>query len=196
MDSPSRYDRDAGWQARQAYERAQVKAAKQAHRPAVAEKLRGPRAATRAARASHQGSATGTTSSQTVFSAGTAAEMGGKNRWALGWWTTFAMMLAWLGSIPFTIAVYADLGDSGLWAMHLLVGMPTVVSGLALLWFLLTVPAPTPTVRRVLGALLLAPFFLVVGMLAFLFTIGLGSLVFAWLLWRQGRPPSACTGEQ
>lgn len=61
--------------------------------------------------------------------------------------------------------------------MHLLVGMPTVVSVLALLWFLFTVPAPKPTVRRVFGALLLAPLLLAVGMLAFLFTAGVGLLV-------------------
>ena len=51
------------------------------------------------------------------------------------------------GVDSFTVAVYGDLGDSGLWEMHLLVGMPTVVSLLALLWFLFTVPSPRPTVR-------------------------------------------------
>jgi hypothetical protein len=122
--------------------------------------------------------------------------MGKKKRWALGWWTAFAMLLAWLGSLPFTVAVYGDPGSPGLWVTHLLVGMPTVVSLLALLRFLLTVPAPRPTVRRVGGALLLTPVFLFAGMLAFLFTAGLGSLGLAWLLWRQGRSAAASTGER
>jgi hypothetical protein len=190
MDSPGRFDEDAGWQARQAFERAQAKAAKRAQRMALAEERRRQRVATRTAGASHQAPTPGTTSSLAVSSSGDVPEAGERKRWALGWWTAFAMLLAWLGSLPFTGAVYGDLGDSGLWAMHLLVGMPTVVSLLALLWFLFTVPTPRPTVRRVGGALLLAPLFLLGGMLVFLFTAGLGSLGFAWFLWWQGRPPS------
>jgi hypothetical protein len=196
MDSLGRFDLDAVWQAREAFERAQAKAAKQAQRRALAEERRRLRVATKAARAARRRSAPETTSGLAVASASDLPEQGRKKRWALGWWTAFAMLLAWLGSLPFTVALYVDPRDPGLWVMHLLVGLPTVVSLLALLRFLHTVPAPRPTVRRLGGALLLAPVFMFAGMLAFLFTAGLGSLGFAWFLWWQGGPAAASTGEE
>lgn len=105
------------------------------------------------------------------------------------------MLLGWLCSLPLTASYYLDRDDSPLWVVHLLVGVPTVVSMVTLVWFLYTVPTPRPTFGRILLAVLLAPLFFVVGLLAFLFTIGIGSLVFAWFLWRQGRLSSPSTGE-
>ena len=107
-------------------------------------------------------------------------------RWTLGWWTGFAMLLAWCGSVPLTIAIYAEQSEVNLWGLNLIVGMPTVVSLLALLRFLCRARRTKPTAGRVLGAVLSAPLLLAVGLLAFLFSAGLGAIVFAWFLSRHG----------
>jgi hypothetical protein len=187
MDRPGRYDPVAGQQARQAYERAQSKAAKRARRTALADDRQRQGAARKAAGAAHQGRAPRFTASAPVVRARKRPIAGEGKQRSLGWWTVFAMLLAWFGSLPLTVAMYADPEGSPMWTTHLIVGMPTVVSLVALLRFLFAVPTPKPTFARILGAVLLAPLFLVIGVLVFLFTAGFGSLVFAWILRQQAR---------
>lgn len=195
MDTPFWYSHDAGREARQVHEKAQEKAARKANRLKVAEERRRARAASRGAKATRHGTPVPQVSSAITETVSAVAMPGRRRRWVLGWWTVFSMLLAWLCSLPLTASYYADRGDSPLWVVHWLVGMPTFVSLVALVWFLCTVPTPRPTIGRILVAVLLAPLFLVVGLLTFLFTAGLGSLVFAWLLWRQGTPPAPFAGE-
>jgi hypothetical protein len=197
MDLPGRNDPVAAWEASQAYERTQKTAATRAHRAASADERRRERAASRAARAARHGTRPVKSSRvEAEPSAGEVARRMAAKRRALGWWTAFAMLLAWVGSLPLTYAMYREPDDSPMWTAHLIFGMPTVVSGFALVWFLSTVPAPGPTFRRILGAVLLAPLFLVIGVLVFLFTAGFGSWAFAWFLSWQGTPPSTPAGER
>ena len=190
MDHPGRYDHVAGRQARQAYERAQAKAVNRARRRALAEEGQRQGAARKVVEAAHQARAPRLTASAPVVRAKAQSWPGEGKQWSLGWWTVFAMLLAWLGSLPLTGAMYADPDGSPMWTTHLIVGMPAVVTLVALLRFLFAVPAPKPTLARILGSVLLAPLFLVIGVLVFLFTAGFGSLVFAWILRQQARRQS------
>lgn len=137
----------------------------------------------------------GTIPSLAAASPGHVVRTTPKRWWALGWWTAFAMLLAWLGSLPLTYAMYRETGESPMWTSHLILGMPTVVSGVALVTFLFTVPAPSPRFRRILRAVLLAPPFLAIGVLVFLFTAGFGSWAFAWFLSRQRTSATAAAEE-
>lgn len=112
----------------------------------------------------------------------------------IGWWSVMAMLLAWFTSLPLSIAYLNEPNDSLWWADHLLVTMPTVVSFPAMAWFLWKVPAPKPSVGRVLRTIVLTPVLLTVGVLSFLFTVGIGSFVFAWILWRQTQIASTAKG--
>lgn len=196
MELPGLHDHLADHQAKQAYERQQARLARRARWVALAEERRLQRAGSPAERAAGRRRFAGLTTRVGAAPAGDAADMDGHRRWALGWWTVFAMLLAWLGSLPISYSAYVEMSEPPIWPLHLLVGMPTVVTMVSIVRFLLTVPAPRPTLGRVAGALLLAPIFLMVGIPLFLFTIGFGSLGFAWFLWWQGRPPSASMGEQ
>ena len=53
----------------------------------------------------------------------------------LGWWTVLAMLLAWCGSVPLSVAYFAVPNDSPAWLDHWLVTLPTIISLPPLLWF-------------------------------------------------------------
>lgn len=112
---------------------------------------------------------------------------GAPSQRTVGWWTVLAMLLAWVVSLPISASSFDEPNGSLAWADHLLVTMPTVVSFPAMAWFLWKVPVPTPTLRRVAGAVVQVPIFLTVGILSFLLTLGIGSFVFAWIVWWQAQ---------
>lgn len=112
----------------------------------------------------------------------------------IGWWTVLSMLLAWFVSLPLSVAYLNEPNASLPWVDHLLVTMPTIVSFPALAWFLCKVPVPKASVGRVAGSVILAPIFLTAGVLSFLFTVGLGSFAFAWILWRQTQIASTARG--
>lgn len=107
-----------------------------------------------------------------------------------------SMLLAWLVSLPLSVAYLNEPNASLPWVDHLLVTMPTIVSFPAMAWFLWKVPVPKASVGRVAGSVILAPIFLTAGVLSFLFTVGLGSFVFAWILWRQTQIASTAKGTE
>ncbi len=106
----------------------------------------------------------------------------------LGWWFVFAMFLAWCGSLPLSALAYRDLGAT--WGNHYVIAAPTIVTFGALCYFLIEVE-PTPFRGRQLVAVLLAPVFLLGGIVAHLLTCGIGlHLLSAFLVVkaRQQRP--------
>ena len=104
-----------------------------------------------------------------------------------------------LGSVrfPLSVAYSPNPSDSRPWVDHLLVddahGRELPGAGLV------PVEGSRPRgqrVGRVAGTVVLAPIFLTVGVLAFLFTVGIGSLVFAWILWWQTQVASTAKGSR
>ena len=137
-----------------------------------------------------------TVSSVAIAAAQETHRVDGAKRRALGWWTVLAMLLAWFGSLPLSVAYHGEPNDSTAWVDHWIVTLPTIVSLPAMLWFLWKVPAPRPSVGRVVKTVLLAPVFLGIGLLLFLFTLGIGSFVFVWILLWQTKVASPTMEEK
>lgn len=184
-----RFDDLAAQQAKTAYESAQRKAEARARRVALADERRAARLAERALRKAERDARvkgiSGAVSKAPSMVAPELQRVSAPTQRTIGWWTVMAMLLAWVGSLPLSIADFNQSDDSPAWFDHWVVTMPTIVSLAAMLWFLWRVPTPRPSLLRLAGTVVVAPVFLVVGVLSFLFTLGIGSFVFAWILYRQ-----------
>lgn len=182
-----RFDDLAAQQAKTAYESAQRKAEARARRVALADERRAARALRRAERDARVKGESGAFSKPPSMVAPELQRVSAPTQRTIGWWTVMSMLLAWVGSLPLSIADFNQSDDSPAWFDHWVVTMPTIVSLAAMLWFLWRVSTPRPSLLRLAGTVVLAPVFLVVGVLSFLFTLGIGSFVFAWILNRQAQ---------